>query len=44
MGYYFTNILDITTKLLSLDYINTKNQKRLYFVMKIHNKVSLIKK
>ena len=27
MGYYFTNILEITTSSLSLDYINPKNKK-----------------
>ena len=27
MGYYFTNILDITTSSLSFDYINPKNKK-----------------
>ena len=37
MGYYFTNILDITTSSLSLDYINPKNKKRLDFIMKLHN-------
>ena len=37
MGYYFTNVLDITTSSLSLDYINPKNKKRLDFIMKLHN-------
>ena len=37
MGYYFTNILDIKTSSLSLDYINPKNKKRLDFIMKLHN-------
>ena len=37
MGYYFTNILEITTSSLSLNYINTKNKKRLDFIMKLHN-------
>ena len=37
MGFYFTNILDITTSSSSLDYINPKNKKRLYFIMKLHN-------
>ena len=37
MGYYFTNILEITTSSLSLDYINPKNKKRLNFIMKLHN-------
>ena len=37
MGYYFTNILDITTSSLCLDYINPKNKKRLDFIMKLHN-------
>ena len=29
MGYYFTNILDITTSSLCLDYINPKNKKKI---------------
>ena len=37
MGYYFTNILDITTSSLCLDYINPNNKKRLDFIMKLHN-------
>ena len=37
MGYYFTNVLDITTSSLSLNYINPKNKKRLDFIMKLHN-------
>ena len=37
MGYYFTNILEITTSSLSLDYINPKNKKRLDLIMKLHN-------
>ena len=37
MGYYFTNILDITTSSLCLDYINPKNKKRLDLIMKLHN-------
>ena len=37
MGYYFTNILDITTSSLSLNYINPKNKKRLDFIIKLHN-------
>ena len=37
MGYYFTNILEITTSSLSLDYINPSNQKRLDLIMKLHN-------
>ena len=37
MGYYFTNILDITTSSLCLDYINPKNKKRLDFIMNLHN-------
>ena len=37
MGYCFTNVLDITTSSLSLDYINPKNKKRLDFIMKLHN-------
>ena len=37
MGYYFTNVLDITTSSLSLDYINLKNKKRLDLIMKLHN-------
>ena len=37
MGFYFTNILDITTSSLSLDYINPKNKKRLDLIMKLHN-------
>ena len=36
MGYYFTNILEITTSSLSLDYINPKNKKRLDLIMKLH--------
>ena len=36
MGYDFTNVLDITTSSLSLDYINPKNKKRLDFIMKLH--------
>ena len=36
MGYYFTNILEITTSSLSLDYINPSNQKRLDLIMKLH--------
>ena len=38
MGYYFTNVLDITTSSLSLDYINPKNKKRLDLIIKLHNK------
>ena len=37
MGYYFTNILEITTSSLSLDYINPQNKKRLDLIMKLHN-------
>ena len=37
MGYYFTNILDITTSSLCLNYINPKNKKRLDFIIKLHN-------
>ena len=37
MGYYFTNVLDITTSSLSLNYINPKNKKRLDFIIKLHN-------
>ena len=37
MGYYFTNILEITNSSLSLDYINPKNKKRLDLIMKLHN-------
>ena len=37
MGYYFTNILDITTSSLCLDYINPKNKKRLDLIMNLHN-------
>ena len=37
MGFYFTNILNITTSSLSLDYINPKNKKRLDLIMKLHN-------
>ena len=44
MGYYFTNILDITTSSLSLDYINPKNKKRLDLIMKLHNEVESNKK
>ena len=36
MGYFFTNILDITTSSLSLNYINPSNQKRLDLIMKLH--------
>ena len=36
MGYYFTNILEITTSSLYLDYINPKNKKRLDLIMKLH--------
>mgnify|MGYP001993967358 CR=1 FL=1 len=36
MGYYFTNILEITTSSLSLDYINPKNKKRLDVITKLH--------
>ena len=35
MGYYFTNVLDITTSSLSLDYINPK-KKRLDLIKKLH--------
>ena len=44
MGYYFTNILEITTSSLSLDYINPKNKKRLDFIMKLHNEGKTNKK
>ena len=37
MGYYFTNVLDITTSSLSLNFINPKNKKRLDFIIKLHN-------
>ena len=36
MGYYFTNILDITTSSLCLDYINPKNKKRLDLIFKLY--------
>ena len=36
MGYFFTNILNITTSSLSLEYINPSNQKRLDLIMKLH--------
>ena len=36
MGYYFTNVLDIMTSSLSLDYINPKNKKRLDLIMKLY--------
>ena len=36
MGYFFTNILEITTSSLSLNYINPSNQKRLDLIMKLH--------
>ena len=44
MGYYFTNILDITTSSLCLDYINPKNKKRLDLIMKLHNEGNSDKK
>ena len=37
MSYCFTNVLDITTSSLSLDYINPKNKKRLDIIIKLHN-------
>ena len=37
LGYCFTNVLDITTSSLSLNYINPKNKKRLDFIIKLHN-------
>ena len=37
MGYFFTNTLDITTSLLSLDYINPKNIKKLDYIIKLYN-------
>jgi len=37
MGFYFTNILNIETKSLCLDYINKKNKFRLDLIMNLHN-------
>ena len=36
-GYYFKNKLTIYTRSCSINRINTKNQKRLDFILKLHN-------
>ena len=36
-GYYFKNKLTIYTRGCSINRINTKNQKRLDFILKLHN-------
>ena len=35
-GYFFSNILEIKTSVLSLDYINIKNKKRLDLIFKLY--------
>ena len=37
MGFYFTNILNIETKSLCMDWTNPNNQKRLNVIWKLHN-------
>ena len=36
-GYFFKNKLTIYTRSCSINRINTKNQKRLDFILKLHN-------
>ena len=36
MGFYFTNILNIETKSLCFDWINSNNQKRLDIIWNLH--------
>ena len=36
MGFYFTNILNIETSNLCMDYINPNNQKRLNCIWELH--------
>ena len=36
MGFYFTNILNIETKSLCMDWINQSNSKKLNVIWKLH--------